>query len=213
MPIIYYSHYSVDAENDHTVTAREHKAGRLLLKAGLNDLYGFKLDYRETNDIDELLAFKKRGKPYLKDYPDIFFNISHSKGLIVCAFDDHAVGVDTELLAHFSDIFIKRIFSESEIKMLYEQGQTIDLKREWFYRLWTLKEAFVKRNGQGVASDLKGFYFSFDFSSMPLKIRCSERSVSCFQEKLPSGHIVSLCYTKDKAPVTLVNKQIAPQDG
>ena len=38
----------------------------------------------------------ENGKPYIKNYPDYHFNISHSNGAVAIAFSDYPVGVDIE---------------------------------------------------------------------------------------------------------------------
>ena len=60
--------------------------GRLLLKKGLEEL----------GMVDQLqhIAYRNSGKPYLKD---VFFNISHSGNLVVCALSTKGVvGIDIE---------------------------------------------------------------------------------------------------------------------
>jgi 4'-phosphopantetheinyl transferase len=36
------------------------------------------------------------GKPYLKEYPNFNFNISHSGEYVLCAVDDKSIGIDVE---------------------------------------------------------------------------------------------------------------------
>lgn len=200
MPVIYYAYYSPISEKIPDITAQEHRLGRRLLARGLNDLYQLPVSFGQ---IDRSLKADANGKPFLPARPDIFFNISHCSGLAVCAFDSLPIGADAELPGYFADILVSRVLSESEKSFLQNTGVNLPLRQEWFYRLWTLKEAYVKKSGKGVDTDLTKFSFSFDESGEKLHVRCSDPLVSCFQEKLPSGHILSVCYTDSGSPVVL----------
>lgn len=218
MPIIYYSHCDPDKYEIKDITKLpdirriEHLLGRKLLKEGLKKLYGitpaqkWRKDQDDAAWIERLLSYTKNGKPYLKDHLDIFFNISHSGGLVACAFDHHPVGVDVGYPRRFSAALLDRIFTENEKNLLSSQGSQDSLKEEWFCRLWTLKESYVKLTGEGIAADLKAFSFSYDIDSTPYKIRCQDAKISCFQQKLNSGHILSLCYIPDQNPIIDIKK-------
>ena len=203
MPVIYYTYYSPVSQNIRDVSAQEHHLGRRLLVQGLRDLYQLTFS---CGQMDALLTADKNGKPYLPGYPNIFFNISHCSGLVACAFDSHSVGIDVELPGYFPDILIRRSLSETEKGFLLEAGNTPALRQEWFYRLWTLKEAYVKESGCGVDTNLTEFSFSFDLNELPFQIRCSDSRISCFQEKLSGGHILSLCYLDTGTPVFLTDR-------
>lgn len=203
MPAIYYAYYTPISQNIPDISAQEHSLGHRLLVQGLKDLYRLTFSCEQ---MDALLAADENGKPYLPGYPDIFFNISHCSGLVACAFDHHPVGVDVELPGYFPDVLIRRALSESEKDFLQAAGSTPALKQEWFYRLWTLKEAYVKKSGCGVDTNLTEFSFSFDLSKTPFQIQCTDTDVSCFQEILSKGHILSLCYLDSQSPVTLTDR-------
>lgn len=36
------------------------------------------------------------GKPYICEYPELFFSISHSENLAICSFSNREIGVDVE---------------------------------------------------------------------------------------------------------------------
>jgi len=73
------------------------------------------------------------GKPFFPDRNDLCFNISHSRGCAACALHDLPVGVDVERLRA----------APRRLAQGMEDGE--------FFRLWTMKEASIKRDGLSVA--------------------------------------------------------------
>ena len=203
MPIILYSPYSPRSESPREIHLQEHQLGRKLLREGLSSFFRLNLDVEE---IEHYLSFSEKGKPFLTAHPEIRFNISHCDGLVVCAFDVQDVGIDAELPGYFPEILISRVMTGPEKRILEEAAAGGKSRAEWFFRTWTLKEAYVKMTGTGVDTDLKSFSFSFepgDGSDDPV-ISCSDPAVHCFQAMLPTGHIVSLCYSAhSRQPVVL----------
>jgi len=191
MPTIYYHHYTPVSFSIPEICVQEHTLGRTLLLRGLSELYGIHLT--ETELEAELLA-GKNGKPYLPAFPKIHFNISHCDGLAACAFDSDPVGIDVEMPGYFPEILIKKALAPEEKLFLQSAGSTEELRQEWFFRFWTLKEAYVKQTGTGVDVPLTDFSFTFHKSEKDWTVRCSDPRIYCFQRKLSSGHILSLCY-------------------
>lgn len=79
------------------------------------------------------------GKPYFPERPDICFNLSHSHGAVVCAVHEKSVGVDIEKLRPAP----KRLAN--------------GLGDREFFRLWTAKEATLKRDGGALAALLREY--------------------------------------------------------
>lgn len=202
MPVIYYAYYSPDSDRIPDISRQEHLLGRSLLAEGLHSLYHIP-DLPDPGHIE--LGTDSNGKPFLPGRPDIFFNITHCSGLAACVFDLQPVGIDAELPGYFPEILIDRALSESEKGFLQETGTTPALRQEWFYRLWTLKEAYVKKSGCGVDTDLTKFSFSFSGDSGQLSVNCTDPLVSCFQEKLSGGQILSVCCSRTDRSVTLIH--------
>lgn len=101
------------------------------------------------------------GKPFISQpNTNLSFNLSHAKDLIVCAVSRGCdLGIDVEYIKRKSDTYklAPRYFSPQEISDLqalpYHQ-QAID-----FYHYWTLKEAYIKACGDGLAIPLNQFSF------------------------------------------------------
>ena len=102
------------------------------------------------------------GKPILENAPDFHFNLSHCKGLIfaVCS-DTSPVGADAEGM---SDAYreILSCLHEEERKEVLRLSEE-DARRLRFFEIWTRKEAFVKRSGEGMNRD----FTSFDTTKYP----------------------------------------------
>jgi len=110
------------------------------------------------------------GKPFLSDFTDKYFSLSHSEGYAAIAVADAPVGVDVERLSRIRRIrgferFAARVCAPGE-----RCGSLFEL-----LELWTRKEAYMKLDGRGLAlglgtfavSDLRGvrfeqFYFDGD---------------------------------------------------
>jgi 4'-phosphopantetheinyl transferase len=94
------------------------------------------------------------------------FNISHTRGMAACVIACHDVGVDVETCDRSVDIGVAgSFFAADEIALL--RSASPERRRECFFRLWTLKEAFIKATGEGLARPLESFSFALD----PVQIR------------------------------------------
>jgi len=102
------------------------------------------------------------------------FNISHTRGALVRAFAARgALGVDVEFIQRQCRALAvaQRYFSASELADLRELPE--QLQRARFFDLWTLKEAYIKACGMGLAIPLGSF--SFDFTAADIAIAFDAR--------------------------------------
>lgn len=105
------------------------------------------------------------GKPAIHNEQQrlpLFFNLSHSGEKLVLAvagFED--IGVDIEQASRPRRIskIAARYFSAAEAADLLALPEQDRLQR--FYQLWTLKEAYIKACGLGLAISLQHFSYSF----------------------------------------------------
>ena len=56
---------------------------------------------------------------------------------------------------------MRRSFSEAEWSLIYSSGSTELSQLKTFYRLWSLKESYIKAIGVGLGIDLKTIEFQF----------------------------------------------------
>lgn len=95
---------------------------------------------------------KINGKPYFSSEEGIHFSISHSGRFVACAVSDKEIGIDIEG-ARKADVKIaKRYFSRDEMSWLTDCDGSLQDKR--FFMLWSLKEAFSKATGEGIAKGI-----------------------------------------------------------
>ena len=95
------------------------------------------------------------GKPYLVDYPELVFNISHSTELFLIAISTHCqLGVDIEFCKprHNIEGLVHKCFSSIEREYWFQLFEPERLTA--FYKFWTRKEAFVKATGHGIVLGL-----------------------------------------------------------
>jgi 4'-phosphopantetheinyl transferase len=102
------------------------------------------------------------GKPMIASPTEglgLWFNLSHTAGMVACAVTRSGeVGVDVETVRSRDLLNLaRRYFAPGEVAEL--ESLPAELHPQAFFRLWTLKEAYIKACGQGLAMDLAGFAF------------------------------------------------------
>jgi 4'-phosphopantetheinyl transferase len=88
------------------------------------------------------------------------FNLSNTRGLIACAVArDRDIGLDVEITERPGETveIADRFFSPTEVAAL--RALPKDAQRARFFEYWTLKEAYIKARGMGLAIPLDQFSF------------------------------------------------------
>ena len=170
---------------------KEHQKGLSLLCYGLKERYHLLFSEEE---IEAELGKREHGKPYLKRFPQIHLNISHSHGIAVCALSDYEVGIDVEKIAPFRTAVAGRILTEKEQEFL----QMFDGagREELFYRFWTLKESYLKLAGSGLTRDPREVAFTMEKNADDWQSGCSDNAVSCYQQKIKEEYMLAVCSLK-----------------
>lgn len=99
----------------------------------------------------------------------LYYNLSHSQGRLALAVARQpTLGIDIEGCTRPRRVsrIATRYFSTDEVQALLQLDEAAQLER--FYELWTLKEAYIKACGLGLAIPLQQFGFALD---TPGKIR------------------------------------------
>ncbi len=96
-----------------------------------------------------VFSYGEREKPYLKNFPHIFFSLSHAGGYSACAVSDVEIGIDLQDYRPMKDNISAKICTRKEIYEVY--GGDSPSPSETTCRLWCMKESYGKLTGKGFA--------------------------------------------------------------
>jgi 4'-phosphopantetheinyl transferase len=109
-----------------------------------------------------VFARSDKGKPYLPGQA-LQFSLSHCEhwALLAVGYAE-SIGVDVESLKRSRNLnaIAERYYHPSEFAQLQQLGA--DGQTSYFYRLWTLKEAFFKALGSGISTGLEKITFGVE---------------------------------------------------
>ncbi len=94
------------------------------------------------------------GKPFWKNDGQFFFNIAHANRWVICGTGNAEIGVDIEFIKRKSVASISSAFFSSQ-EQDYINSESDKLRA--FYKIWTLKESYLKCIGKGLNYPLKEF--------------------------------------------------------
>jgi 4'-phosphopantetheinyl transferase len=127
--------------------------------------------YAAVAPADWTFTANVHGRPELVDrprgVPDLRFNLSHTEGLVACAVTiGREIGVDVEHVGRrLTHDIAGRFFAPREVRDLHALPADEQPKR--FYDYWTLKEAYIKARGFGLALPLADFAFTLSPTARP----------------------------------------------
>jgi 4'-phosphopantetheinyl transferase len=96
------------------------------------------------------------GKPYLIEYPNIEFSLSHSGSVAgLVASTRGPVGFDCEQIKHIEerDLPWRQVCSKEELLLVAARDP--EARLDFFYKIWTRKEAVLKALGVGISFPLR----------------------------------------------------------
>lgn len=105
--------------------------------------------------FDTTIAYGPKGKPYFLYNEGLHFSLSHTKEHIALALNDSPIGIDVECLRRYNEDLVRRFFNAREADFLSSAAEKY--RDELFTRIWTMKEAYVKFTGEGIADNFKTF--------------------------------------------------------
>lgn len=97
-------------------------------------------------------TYGENGKPFLKDYGGVCFSLSHSGKYVMSAFSNHEVGIDVQKHRGTRFAMAERFFTDEDNALLERLGA--ENANENFYRIWTVKESYMKLTGEGMRQGL-----------------------------------------------------------
>ena len=133
------------------------------------------------------IKYVENGKPYIEN--GIHFNISHSGEYVVIAIDNNIVGIDIEKREDRQvDKLIKKVFTNEEQNYIAKQEDKIGV----FYKLWTLKESYMKYTGKGLSISPDKIEFCIKDNDIKLKDDIKDLSFYVNETHI-NGYTISLC--------------------
>jgi len=135
------------------------------------------------------------GKPYLVGINKYKFNISHSLDYVACAVADCEVGVDIQRLQKADILTAKHIFSAEEYGRFLKLPQSRRDKE--FFKLWTIKESYLKAIGTGFFTEPKSFSAIKNFMGK-YKLISQNNAVFFFKTyNIDNSYMLSVCSVKN----------------
>lgn len=152
-------------------------AAHSLLKRCLAKHFGI-----DANDI--VIKKDLNGAPYIEGMNGIFVSLTHTGGMVACAFADSRVGVDAEAITARRKGVEKRVFTPDESRLI----DGAEDENTAFFTLWTLKESWLKAIGTGFAGNAK----EIEFYSLTNPVISNSDSFSFFTE-IQGDCVLSVC--------------------
>lgn len=118
------------------------------------------------------------GKPYIVEYEQWHFSITHTAGMIGIAISDESVGIDAEKICDADLRITKRFFTAQENLRIENSAN----KNKRFLEIWTKKEAYLKYIGKGLHTPMR----SFDVFELANKFESFEEC----------GYMISICHDR-----------------
>ena len=160
-----------------------------------------------VNDVR--LGKKEFGKPFLiNSHYGLDFNVSHTNDFFVCAISDLGnIGIDAEEIVAINLEIAREFCCNNELDDLSVGSNQSKLIK--FYKIWTLKEAYLKAIGTGLNFSPKNVCFDVNDLSN-IKINNIENNEWSFLTFNISNYMISVCssYRIDAEGVSFVELKI-----
>ena len=146
---------------------------------------------------DNHIAYGENGKPYLVDFQEVHFNLSHSGERVMCVISPFEVGCDVEMIKGDRGKLAERFFKSEESAWI-KHFETLEAQSEAFYRLWTLKECYMKVTGRGLSLMPDMFALHMDELENVTLFHDGKRPEYSFREiNLHDGYRYAYCIKND----------------
>lgn len=143
------------------------------------------------------VGLHENGKPYLVGRPELCFNLSHSGRMAMCAVAEQEVGCDVEQRATLDPALAEHVMTAEERGRIYS-SQDPGEQEEMFFRLWTLKESYMKAVGAGM--QLAPDSFGISFENGRISVRGHENDWDYFfkEYQLDDGYCYTCCSLSER---------------
>ena len=151
--------------------------------ARLQSLCAFRLLCYALGFTPECFSYSEHGKPFIEGCL-LHFNMSHTRGGVAVGIGSSPIGVDAERIRKHPQRVCSRVFTERENNYI----NCSDNPDAAFFKLWTLKESYIKVLGRGFSFPPINVEFGFNGDN----IKCSDDGYS-FVTHTCANYQVSAC--------------------
>lgn len=136
-----------------------------------------------------------QGKPIFEKPENIFFSLSHSDYLAVCAISNKPCGIDVECVKKYDANLVKRFFTKYDLEFI-ESFKESERPRK-FTEVWTFKEAVSKMMDRPLMQILQ--WVDFDEYS-----NCCKGDISWTKQGFEfRDYYITLCYEDNRETVQM----------
>lgn len=181
--------------NDLNINQKKHLIGKLVLVLVIS---------KELKVCPQKLRFKKGkyGKPSLANISKISYSLSYTGSWVFLAVSNCGkIGLDAEEEKEIDINVASEFCSKREFNALTSVSS--NKIYEMFYKIWTLKESYLKFTGRGLSSSLKRTRFDIGTNKVIFYINNKLIKIQNFKIFKYERVIVSLCY-KDGHPPRMI---------
>lgn len=169
------------------------------LSAGAGLLLDHALREFGLREAEARYAEGEHGKPFLADRPGLCFNLSHSGERVMAVICDREAGCDVERTAPADLALARRVFREEEYRLVAGPAAPEE-RAEAFFRLWTLKESYLKATGLGLSLSPDAFGIGFAAGCPVLLPPFDGEGFSFAEIPIPGGYRGAVCVRGDCVP-------------
>lgn len=143
----------------------------------------------------------------------VSFNLSHAGGLVVCAVADSLVGIDVEKMdeGRTEPAVWESHFAPPEVAALTALPE--EQRCDRFFQYWTLKEAYIKARGLGLAIPLRDFWFLIEGETIRIAFAPSLQDDPArwqfAQRRLGADHMLAVALVAEE-PIALAVEEGLP---
>ncbi|MDA2234204.1 4'-phosphopantetheinyl transferase superfamily protein [Bacillus cereus] len=160
----------------------------------------------KINNEEIRFIYNEYGKPFVENFSEFHFNLSHSGEWVVCTTANFNVGIDIEKISEIEALKLaNEFFSEEEFYDISNINS--DEQINCFFDLWTLKESYIKTIGKGLYTPLNSFSIKKE-SRILISYKNIPKNFYFKQYNIDPNYKLSACATRDEFPQEIIIKDI-----
>ncbi|PES85689.1 4'-phosphopantetheinyl transferase [Bacillus cereus] len=161
--------------------------------------------YKISNEEIRFI-YNDYGKPFVENFSDFHFNISHSGEWVVCGTANSNVGIDIEKVSEIEALKLaNEFFSDEEFYDISSMNS--DEQINYFYDIWTLKESYIKTIGKGLYIPLNSFSIKKESRTL-ISYKNISKDFYFRQYSIEPNYKISACATREEFPQDIIIKDI-----